>query len=76
MVTTFVNMTWRTIYLVRRPNHSAYASVRVLMIGSSEASMPVVTLVGRYSRLFSIFFVSNALMTAISPSSIVGRLSG
>ena len=50
--------------------------MRVLMIGSSEGSMPLVTLVGKNSNSFSTFFVSSALMTAISPSSTVGRLSG
>ena len=38
--------------------------------------MPLVTLVGKNSNSFSTFFVSNALMTEISPSSTVGRLSG
>jgi hypothetical protein len=38
--------------------------------------MPLVTLVGKNSNSFSTFFVSNALMIAISPSYTVGRLSG
>jgi hypothetical protein len=38
--------------------------------------MPLVTLVGKNRHSFSTFFVSSALMTAISPSSTVGQLSG
>jgi hypothetical protein len=64
----------QAIYLVRRLNDSPCASVRALM-RSSEASTQLVTLVGKNSNSFT-FFVSNALMTAISPSSTVGRVSG
>jgi hypothetical protein len=46
------------------------------MSGKSEADMPLVTLVGKNRHSFSTFFVSSALMTAISPSSTVGQLSG